>query len=673
MAKYREKVLLLVVLNAALGACSRGTPGSPSSSEPQPMPFRDLTMYRDTTQRIYFYNFSPTGAEEREGLQNILGGRGFSPNGLPLQVLLKSAAHRKPDGQVPPPKLGNAQDQFQVYGNLPSPPERSDGVKEGLDAGVAYSLLDVTLCKDGAHQNAERMQVLPIKVDALKGHCDTDSNVKNFARISTVNCLGCHSGVVAGTVVAGLGNNQIDQVSVGADLKDLKEALDSHDPKEHSRLGPIDIPSPEALKRGLQRTLIGLKLNAIESEVLENYFNYNDIVVSPVFKTANVRGDNLGPYWVWKYFSRLKIATASTPTLVTFSREEDSALDKDTFQNGNLFLPTVDPTPWWLLRYKDTVYWYGEPNRLAKDFSFNFTQSHRGLDLNHEQHVRDVEKALLFARSTTSPRYPKELNWDRVEMGRKLFHEKEIELADTTATCSSCHGTYTHIDSGFKWSVDYPGPLTKRYNFVDPTYAKLAAYLQEKLGPTLQTLGQKYLDAFGPKWISNFIPGFYVSNDGVGILPPPLVGVWASAPYFHNGSVPTLFEVLRPQRRSPYWSRSTDPTAYDFQKAGLVYDESKEFDERYLNNEALPNSADKRGPQYERMAAWSREHFFDPRALQFRRTYYTDLPGKNNGGHSFAVTWTDDEINSVIEFLKSVSGPGVNPVHESDFRRIDTN
>ena len=41
-----------------------------------------------------------------------------------------------------------------------------------------------------------------------------------------------------------------------------------------------------------------------------------------------------------------------------------------------------------------------------------------------------------------------------------------------------------------------------------------------------------------------------------GYAPPPLVGLWASAPYFHNGSVPELSQVLDSSTRPRFGRRS---------------------------------------------------------------------------------------------------------------------
>lgn len=51
-----------------------------------------------------------------------------------------------------------------------------------------------------------------------------------------------------------------------------------------------------------------------------------------------------------------------------------------------------------------------------------------------------------------------------------------------------------------------------------------------------------------------------------GYVPPPLVGIWARFPYFHNNSVPTLCDVLTPSARRPksYWARPADNINEDF-------------------------------------------------------------------------------------------------------------
>ena len=40
-----------------------------------------------------------------------------------------------------------------------------------------------------------------------------------------------------------------------------------------------------------------------------------------------------------------------------------------------------------------------------------------------------------------------------------------------------------------------------------------------------------------------------------GYMAPPLDGIWATAPFFHNGSVPTIEGVLNSKARPAIWQR----------------------------------------------------------------------------------------------------------------------
>ncbi|HKQ12836.1 MAG TPA: di-heme-cytochrome C peroxidase [Steroidobacteraceae bacterium] len=96
-----------------------------------------------------------------------------------------------------------------------------------------------------------------------------------------------------------------------------------------------------------------------------------------------------------------------------------------------------------------------------------------------------------------------------------------------------------------------------------------------------------------------------------GIKAGPLLGIWATGPFFHNGSVPNLYEVLSPpeQRSQTFWIGSSE---LDTQKLGFV---SKE------------------------------------RAGLFK--FDTQLPGNRNVGHAYPKqSYTHEQRLDVIEFLK---------------------
>jgi hypothetical protein len=65
-----------------------------------------------------------------------------------------------------------------------------------------------------------------------------------------------------------------------------------------------------------------------------------------------------------------------------------------------------------------------------------------------------------------------------------------------------------------------------------------------------------------------------------GYVAPPMDGVWARAPYLHNGSVPTLEALLDSKRRPTCWARSSRGGGFDRSGVGLAYDERNAYDTR---------------------------------------------------------------------------------------------
>src|SRR5207247_1286460 len=106
----------------------------------------------------------------------------------------------------------------------------------------------------------------------------------------------------------------------------------------------------------------------------------------------------------------------------------------------------------------------------------------------------------------------------------------------------------------------------------------------------------------------------------------PLDGIWATAPYLHNGSVPTVYHVLNSKTRPKLYTRSfrTGEEDYDAVKLGWKV-------------QAPEQGADPRLSAYER-----------------RKIYDTTQPGRGNGGHTFGDHLTDDERRAVIEYLKTL-------------------
>jgi hypothetical protein len=104
----------------------------------------------------------------------------------------------------------------------------------------------------------------------------------------------------------------------------------------------------------------------------------------------------------------------------------------------------------------------------------------------------------------------------------------------------------------------------------------------------------------------------------------PHLGVWATAPYLHNGSVPTLWDMLKPPHQRPQ-QFNVGHREYDPVNVGYV-------------QTSPPNPA---------------HPIFD-----------TTLDGNRNTGHPFGVELSDAEKRDLIEFLKSITPEIEKQMHE---------
>jgi hypothetical protein len=92
----------------------------------------------------------------------------------------------------------------------------------------------------------------------------------------------------------------------------------------------------------------------------------------------------------------------------------------------------------------------------------------------------------------------------------------------------------------------------------------------------------------------------------------PLDGIWATAPYLHNGSVPSLYQLLLPVE----------------QRDASFYVGSREFD---------PNNVG-----------------FDTGPVDGGFRFDTSLPGNHNTGHLYGTDLSDDERRQLVEYLKTL-------------------
>jgi len=252
-------------------------------------------------------------------------------------------------------------------------------------------------------------------------------------------------------------------------------------------------------------------------------------------------------------------------------------------------IPTDVPA-WWLLKKKNAMFYHA----IGREDFTKYIMALGALTLENSTKADEINKkfedVLAYIYSIEAPEYPFEIDDALANQGKVLFDDK----------CSKCHGTYGDNES-------YPNLLIPLETV--NTDAALSDHY------TNDSPIKNYFE----DWANT---GWFGSNDGLkvvaegGYIAPPLDGIWATAPYFHNGSVPTLENVLNSTSRPTYWSRTFDNTDYDKEKIGWNYT-SENF--KVDNN-----------------------------------TYDTTLFAHGKSGHIFGDGLSTDERKAVIEYLKTL-------------------
>ncbi|HLT40706.1 MAG TPA: hypothetical protein VK034_30730, partial [Enhygromyxa sp.] len=204
-----------------------------------------------------------------------------------------------------------------------------------------------------------------------------------------------------------------------------------------------------------------------------------------------------------------------------------------------------------------------------------------------------------YLETIEPPAYPRAIDPTLAAQGKELFE----------CNCAGCHGTYD----------------------VDPdkeTFPNLLIPL-EVIGtdPLLGDSSTEEVSALVDWYNESFygtITQLVVEQPFVGYTAPPLDGIWATAPFFHNGSVPTLELVLDSSKRPSYWRRENyDSQNYDWNALGWVW---QELDDGQS----------------------------DAPIGQAKHIYDTTILGHDNGGHTFGDHLSDDERAAVLEYLESI-------------------
>ncbi|MDR3416397.1 MAG: hypothetical protein P4L83_09440, partial [Nevskia sp.] len=223
--------------------------------------------------------------------------------------------------------------------------------------------------------------------------------------------------------------------------------------------------------------------------------------------------------------------------------------------------------------------------------------------------------------------------------------------------------------------------ILEPYTTSNPVLAQLIGPLFELEGTVVGDLLYPPAKALGKDRIKGAC-GF--EEKTIGYTAPPLHGVWAAAPYFHNGSVPTVWEVLKPSDRKPMWVRQSVPAgtsgnkitgfdpsmaAYDTVNLGWKYSavdcgdtlpDGVNQQPYYTCEPTKPEPASMQG--IVDFLNGGNQLFFEEFQVPavgdsqaaIRKTYNTHLYSHANTGHEFASVLTDAERKALIEYLKTL-------------------
>lgn len=177
-----------------------------------------------------------------------------------------------------------------------------------------------------------------------------------------------------------------------------------------------------------------------------------------------------------------------------------------------------------------------------------------------------------YLKTVTPPKYPADIDSQLASKGMGIYK----------MNCMSCHG------------------LGNQYE------EKLIPLKEIGTDPDrLHSMNQELAQARNKTSFGKLVP-LKVSD---GYVSPPLDGIWSRAPYLHNGSVPTLYDLLNPTKERPieFYLGSEN---YDFSHVGI--------------------------------------------RNQGKYLFEISKPGNSNQGHEYGTSLSVEEKTALIEYLKQV-------------------
>jgi cytochrome c2 len=284
------------------------------------------------------------------------------------------------------------------------------------------------------------------------------------------------------------------------------------------------------------------------------------------------------------------------------------------------------PAVWWNVKYKNRFLSDGSlvsSNPIFTNFIWN--EIGRGVDIEkleqwltqNSEVVRDLTTAVFASQPPVITDFfsVNTISLERAKHGETLFNQ----------ACAKCHGFYEKNWNSLQAASLSSTELLKTTKVI---YRDKTPVINVGTDPGRYQGMVSLAQGLNPLAIS--IKNNIVIEPTQGYVPPPLVGIWARWPYFHNNSAPTLCAVLTESSKRPqqfYMGEAIDPRT-DFDSECNGYPTGDQTPESWKNKTML----------------------FDTR-----------LEGTSNQGHDQKIfikdgkeIFTPEDKKDLIQFLKTL-------------------
>jgi len=247
--------------------------------------------------------------------------------------------------------------------------------------------------------------------------------------------------------------------------------------------------------------------------------------------------------------------------------------------------PTDMPSVWNLKKYRhdkgNRMNWAGDSHN-ARSVIMDSALGLLGAEPHdHDDFMAQIDWLVEYLGNYPAPEYPFAVDTQLAQRGKGVFE----------AECARCHASdKTGVPMPLR-EVNTDGERLKTWT---KAYAVKANQVASEMG--IERLG-------------------LVEEEPIGYVVPFLDGIWLRGPYLHNGSVPTLMDLLRPASERPalFW-RGYD--VYDQENVGFI----------------------SQGEEAERIGT----------------PFDTTQRSNGNGGHEFGSGLAEADKQALVEYMKTL-------------------